>query len=73
MIWQTVPSGPIVTTLEDAMVSQYPTVNGWVCPKCQNHQGNLHCKAGVLICWVGANMSGCIHYKEERRLSHDRP
>ena len=57
----------IPQSIEDVMVSQYPTITGWVCPKCQNYQGDLKCKASILICWVGANMSRCVYYKEDRR------
>ena len=55
-------------SMEETMVRQAPTDDGWICPTCQNHQGDLNCKIGVLICWVGANMSGCIHYLKERRV-----
>lgn len=58
---------PYPRTIDDVMASQYPTINGWICPQCRNHKGNLKCSKGVLICWVGANMSRCSHFIEERR------
>jgi hypothetical protein len=59
--------GRETTNLDEIMRSQYPTINGWICPKCRNHKGDLNCIKGVLICWVGANMKGCVYFIEERR------
>jgi len=55
------------TTIETVMAQQSPTQTGWICPTCRNHRGSLKCSKGVLICWTGANMSGCIYYIKERR------
>jgi hypothetical protein len=51
------------------MVQQSPTINGWICPRCSNYKGKLKCEQGVLICWVGANMLGCVYYAEDRRAN----
>jgi hypothetical protein len=54
-------------TIKNAMADQIPTVNGWWCGHCRNYKGKLVCKQRVLICWTGANLSGCRFYQEERR------
>ena len=63
--WTTAHVPPF--TIMDAMIQQSPTLDGWVCPKCRNHRGNLHCSKHVFISVVGANMSNCIYFVEERR------
>jgi len=45
---------------------QAPTDDGWICPNCENHEGNLHCRANVFISVVGANMKNCIYFREKR-------
>ena len=62
---------PAIRTMQDVMAEQYPTMDGWVCPNCQNHRGGLNCKKNIMICWVGANMSGCIYFIKEKRRTHD--
>jgi len=58
--------------LTDIMIEQWPTVTGWICPKCRQYKGKLKCGENILICWVGADMSGCRFFIEERRKNESR-
>jgi hypothetical protein len=49
------------------MARQTPTIDGWVCPHCQNYKGELMCKKNVFIAFTQANMKECVFYLEERR------
>ena len=57
-------------TIEDAMLRQAPTIDGWICPTCKNHEGGLGCKQNVFIAVVGANMSRCQFYDEGKECVH---
>jgi hypothetical protein len=50
-------------TINEVMAEQAPTYDGWICPDCENHEGDLNCKHGIFISVVGANMSGCWGFK----------
>jgi len=54
-------------TLENILIRQSATYEGWICSTCRNYKGNLKCSKNVLIGFVGANMDGCFGYEEERR------
>jgi hypothetical protein len=47
-------------TIEEAIMRQTPTPDGWVCPKCKNYKGDLVCSMNVFIAFVGANTKNCI-------------
>ena len=61
-----IPSSSTMT-LDQVIQRQAPTVDGWVCPGCRHHRGNLNCAKNMFISVVGANMSGCCGYEKERR------
>jgi hypothetical protein len=61
-----------MNTIADVMRAQAPTTpDDWICPHCQNYKGKLKCAKNVFICFVGANMSGCSWYIEERRRNRE--
>jgi hypothetical protein len=53
-----------VISLSEVVARQAPTYDGWICPDCKHHGGGLNCKKNVFISVVGANMKGCIFFKE---------
>lgn len=57
-------------TLWDEIAKQSASGNGWICPNCKNHRGNLKCKQNVFIAFVGANMRHCIFFQEKESLSN---
>ena len=61
-----------VKTIEDAIIDQYPTKNGWICEegKCINYKDGMKCRAGVFIAFVGANMAGCRFYRKGIECRH---
>lgn len=63
----------ISMSLQEEMVRQIPTTTGWICLSCRNYQGSITCSFGIIICWEGANMSGCHYYTEERRKRKNEP
>ena len=58
------------TIIEDAILAQYPTIDGWICPTCRNHEGGLRCAKNVFIAFVGANMSECWAYESGVECRH---
>lgn len=52
-------------TVADVMRDQIPTDDGWICPECIYHGGNLNCSKNVFISVVGANMSACSFFKRK--------
>lgn len=55
-------ASPPLRTMIDAVRDQYPTADGWICPKCVHHQGGLSCDVGIFIAYVGGNTSKCISF-----------
>jgi len=54
-------------TLANTLIRQSATLNGWICITCRNYKGSLECSKNVFIGFVGANMTGCFGYEEDRR------
>lgn len=57
-------------SLDAAMRNQSPTPGGWICPECINYKGRIICSKGVLICFAGANMSGCLYFEKGKVCIH---
>ena len=57
-------------SIEALMMNQAPIPGGWVCPTCVNYKGKIICGKGVMICFAGANMSGCLHFKKGKQCIH---
>lgn len=58
------------TTIADIMVAQSPTIDGWICPTCKNHEGGLKCAKNIFIAFVGANTSECYAYEKGLKCRH---
>ena len=57
-------------SIEEAMIRQTPTIDGWICPFCVNYKGALVCVKNVFIAFTQANMKGCKFYKQGRKCKH---
>jgi hypothetical protein len=57
-------------TIEELMIEQTPTHNGWICPGCINYQDKLICDKRIMICFVGANMRDCAYFEGGNRCIH---
>jgi hypothetical protein len=51
-------------TIDEIILEQTPTADGWICPKCVYHKGGCGCSKGVFIAFVGANTSRCQFFHE---------
>lgn len=56
-------------TIIDVMKDQSPTIDGWICPECRHHQGDIGYEKNVFISAVMANMKGCAYFEKERRIT----
>lgn len=37
--------------------------DGWVCPDCKYHKGNLNCEKNNFISFVGCYTKDCVNFK----------
>jgi hypothetical protein len=54
---------PIITIEEILQLQSKP--NGWICPNCVHHDGNINCKMNMFISFVGCYTRGCQTFKEK--------
>jgi hypothetical protein len=53
-----------IITIEE-VVSHQSQPNGWICPNCMHHEGNLNCKMNMFISFVGCYTKDCKTFKEK--------
>jgi hypothetical protein len=41
--------------------------DGWICPDCRYHQGNLKCDKNMFISFVGCYTKGCWGFKDKSK------
>jgi len=58
-----------ILTIQDAIIRQTPTYDGWICPRCNYHKGGINCSANVFITCEGANTKNCIWFSRKRSLA----
>lgn len=39
--------------------------DGWICPECAYHKGNLHCEMNYFISFVGCYTKDCTAFKKK--------
>jgi len=59
-----------ITTLEDIIYEQSPTVDGWICPTCIHYEGGVKCEQGIFITYTRANMKGCYWFELGKECKH---
>jgi hypothetical protein len=59
-----------LSTIEDELVKQHPTTDGWICPSCVNYKGDLICTKRIFIAYTQANMKGCVYFKQGKKCKH---
>lgn len=57
-------------TLEEAIIRQSPTIDGWICSSCVNFEGDCKCGLHIFISCVGANMRGCVYFERGKKCRH---
>jgi hypothetical protein len=54
---------PIITIEE--VLQQQSKPDGWICPDCIHHDGNLKCEKNMFISFVGCYTKDCQTFKEK--------
>lgn len=45
------------------IIEHQSKANGWVCPDCKHHNGDLNCKKNMFISFVGCYTKDCQTFK----------
>jgi len=54
---------PIITINE--VLQHQSKSDGWICPLCVHHGGNLNCKMNMFISYTGCYTKDCQTFKEK--------
>jgi hypothetical protein len=56
----------MITTIPlSTVIAHQSRPDGWICPDCKYHKGNLHCAKNMFISFVGCYTKDCWAFKDK--------
>jgi hypothetical protein len=57
----------IPTVRLSTVIASQSYADGWICPDCRYHKGNLHCEKNMFISFVGCYTKECSAFKDKSK------